>query len=180
MPMKKILLALLIGFVLIVVVKVGKDLYAASNINSVVESSMEDLENHLQSNEKEEIKVQKANSQVGFIQFDAEVITEENIEKLEKEFGSEFLSEDIDLKNTNILLNLDNHRINLAEFDYKSISELNGEKAIAWNAFSDAIGGHHIAGILSFEYVDEPLILRIADMPVGEVLLEFNNLRYDE
>jgi rhodanese-related sulfurtransferase len=118
----------------------------------------------------------RANEQVGFIQFEARTVTRQNMPELLAEFGDELNDLALDLDKTNVFLLLNNHRIDLAEFDYQNISTLDGDGAESWKPFSDAIGGHHVAGVLVFDRVAKPERLAITGLPVGEVNLVLNQM----
>lgn len=115
----------------------------------------------------------KAAAQVEFIQFDAEVIMEDNKEQLVQEYGDELAEYVFENDKTYILFLLNNHRIDLGAFDYQELSRLDGKVAEQWQPFSDALGGHHIAGILTFEKNTKPTVLAISGLPVGDVELRF-------
>jgi len=113
-------------------------------------------------------------AEVGFITVDAEVITPENKERIQSELGDEMNTLKLDMTKTNILLLLNNHRIDLSSFAYGSMVQLDDERALNWQPLSSAIGGHHVAGVLTFEKNDTPGILSITDLPVDEIRLDLS------
>jgi hypothetical protein len=115
----------------------------------------------------------KASQQVDYINFEAERVTPENYSKLKEENGDDLNDVNPDGGDIFIVLTLDNHNEDLTGFDYKSMSKLGGQVAVAWKVFSTAAGGHHVEGLLTFPSGTFPSPLVISDLPVGEVTLNF-------
>lgn len=114
--------------------------------------------------------------QVGYIEFDAMTITNNNISKFMGEYGDELGGLSLDMSKTNILLSMNNHRTDLTQFDYTTLSKLDGVQAELWTAFSDQVGGHHLAGVLTFAKDTDPKSLIIDGLPVGVVELKFEKI----
>ena len=104
-------------------------------------------------------------------------MTEDNRITLAQEFGEELHSVLLDLDKTNILIALSNHRMDLSDFAYQSLATLDRIKADSWNLVSDAVGGHHIMGVLTFPKIPSPpKMLTISGLPVEDVSLTFKEL----
>lgn len=116
-----------------------------------------------------------ATEQVDFIGFEASVLSSSAFQSLSAEPGGDFSGLVFDVDKTQIYLILDNHRKNLEEFDYRKISTLDDQPASSWSMVSSLMGGHHVAGILTFDADEDPNILKITGLPVGDVDLIFKS-----
>ena len=117
-----------------------------------------------------------ASQKVGRIRFDATIITEANLEKMNSKLDGKLTEMDLDLKKTLIFLELNNHGDDLSVIDYQKLTTLNNKPTEKWQLLSSAMGGHHVTGVLTFAYDDKtPQVLTIADSPAGEATLTFGS-----
>ncbi len=113
-----------------------------------------------------------ASANVGYIDFEAIIVTEQNFNELNAEFSGKLSKTAID-SSTQIALIMNNHRENLSAFNYEELATLDGAAAQSWQQFSERMGGHHVGGVLTFPKADNPQLLVITGLPVGDVILTF-------
>ncbi|HBF66899.1 MAG TPA: hypothetical protein DDW36_00545 [Candidatus Magasanikbacteria bacterium] len=118
----------------------------------------------------------QARGQVGFIEFDVKTVTTKNKSTLSAELGEDLNALSLDTSKINVLMVLNNHSINLGMFDYASLATLDGAPAERWRPLSDAVGGHHITGILTFGKKATPKMMTIIGLPVGDAVLPLKPL----
>ncbi len=99
-----------------------------------------------------------AEAQVDFIEFEVTIL-------------------DDDPNKTKIQLSMNNHQEDLSAYDYKNISKLDGQSAEKWEEESNGIGGHHLEGTLTFPKTENPGTLTLTGLPVGKVVLKFNQAK---
>ena len=114
----------------------------------------------------------RASAQVGYIDFEAVIITPANFDDLSADFDVVFDRSTIESV-TQILLTGNNHRSDLSVFDYQELSTLDGALAQKWEELSNGMSGHHIAGVITFSKNNNPKSLIIAGLPVGDAILTF-------
>ncbi len=112
--------------------------------------------------------VQTASATVGYINFEAQIATDSDL----KEFGIDKKGKE---NQTFVLLSLNNHQQNLEDFNYQERASLDGQPANSWQILSNGMGGHHMSGLLTFPKNDNPKILSINGLPVGEAQLFFGH-----
>lgn len=110
-------------------------------------------------------------AEVGYIEVEALVVREANFGRVEQQFGDTLPWDVFPAGSTVVLLSLSNHRDNLAEYDYKNFVSLDGVRAEEWILLSSEMGGHHVAGILTFATASSPQVLAISGLPVGDVAI---------
>ena len=101
---------------------------------------------------------------VGHIDFEATLIDESNYKQIEEVITA-------DLEKTNILLSLNNHREDLSVYDYQELVTLDGQAPEQWEMLSSEMSGHHLEGVLIFARNNNPQVLLIDGLSVGEVIL---------
>ncbi len=115
----------------------------------------------------------KTSQQVDYINFEAERVTVENYSELKEKYGDDLSGVNPDGGDIFIVLTLDNHNDDLTAFDYKTMSKLDGQAAVAWKMFAPAVGGHHVSGVLTFPSGTSTSSLVVSGLPVGEAVLNF-------
>ncbi|MEK7085660.1 MAG: hypothetical protein AAB953_01445 [Patescibacteria group bacterium] len=116
---------------------------------------------------------EKTNDQTDNIKTAAPITAEAKVDFIE--FEATLINDDPN--NTKIQLSMNNHQEDLSAFDYKNISKLDGQSAEKWEEESNGIGGHHLSGTLTFPKTENPNTLTITGLPVGEVVLKFNQTK---
>jgi len=142
--------------------------------NNTVEKVPKSVDNNNSSiaTVKEETEDITASASVDYIDFEATLITVDNFDELNTEFDNGLSKTDLETS-TQIVLTMNNHREDLAAFDYKELSTLDGLEALGWQQFSQRMGGHHVGGVLTFAKNENPRVLLISGLPVGEAVLNF-------
>jgi len=114
----------------------------------------------------------EASVSVGHIDFKAAVLTENNFDAWNAEFGGKLDKSALN-SSTRVILILNNHRDDLSAFDYGKLSFLDGKAAQNWEQMDERMGGHHVNGVLTFPKTENPRSLVIKGLPVGEAVLTF-------
>ena len=105
---------------------------------------------------------------------------EEKTEVQEKKLTAQTRSEYIDItatvqNETEILVQMNNHQEDLSGYDLASKTTLDGQKPMSWKLVGDNTGGHHVEGILTFEKIENPKLLKLDGLPIGEAILTFTD-----
>lgn len=148
---------------------------SGEKVSHEFELKTDHLDEYLEPKESDILEI-KASKKVEYIEFDAFTITNNNVDKLAEEYGSELKTLAINMNKTNVLLIMNNHRIDLSEFDFKIMSKLDNLSSEEWQSFSEAMGGHHVAGVITFAKNPDPKLLTIEGLPVDKVELNFKNI----
>lgn len=114
-----------------------------------------------------------ASTKVDYIEFDAVVLTADNLTKQDNQLNGALAGISLSAKSTTILLTLNNHRDDLTTLDYTALATLDGVAAESWQQTTVAMGGHHVSGILTFASTETPQALTLTDLPVGTAVLRF-------
>jgi rhodanese-related sulfurtransferase len=117
----------------------------------------------------------RASVTVGYIEFDATVVTEGNYEELLQQTEGNLPAEVKKSETTSILLVMNNHRENLGAYDFQQQIILDGVSPEKWEELVNGMGGHHISGLLTFPKINAPKTLTITGLPVGIVDLSFSS-----